>query len=72
MSEIDAEAGITATATLALNLSPVKQTPLGRSGGIMAHPEPIQTRRPESVHPVWWMLPITLFIYTIILISIIA
>ena len=38
----------------------------------MALPEPIQTRRPEPVHPVWWMLPIGLCIYTIILISIIV
>ena len=25
----------------------------------MAHPEPIETHRPEPVHPVWWMLPIS-------------
>lgn len=37
----------------------------------MAHPEPIETRRPESVHPVWWMLPITFCIYTVIFISLI-
>jgi hypothetical protein len=55
---------------LALTLSAAKQTMLGRTGGIMAHPEPIQTRRPEPVHPVWWMFLITIF--GIILLSIIV
>lgn len=35
----------------------------------MARPEPIQTRRPEPVHPAWWMLVITVF--SVILLAII-
>jgi hypothetical protein len=72
MSKTDAAVGASPIATLALTLSPAKPAPLGRSGGVMAHPEPIQTRRSESVHPVWWMLPISICIYAFILLSMIA
>jgi hypothetical protein len=63
---------VSAIATLALTASPAKPTLLGRSGGIMAHPEPIQTRPPEPVHPAWWMLPITFCIYTVIFLSLLV
>jgi hypothetical protein len=38
----------------------------------MSHPEPFQSRRPEPVHPVWWMLPITFCIYTVIFLSLLV